>query len=78
MHYIERNRAASWPWLVLIAVMCAMSYAACYAGRAAQREFDAGDDNRRGAVTSAETAGDISARHERSAPLASHFKTKAS
>lgn len=77
MRYIERHKAASWPWLVLIAVMFAISYAACHAGRAAQREFDTGADNRRGAVTSAEVAGDVPVRHSRSA-LASHFKTKAS
>jgi hypothetical protein len=54
--YVERYGAASWPWLVLIAVMFVISYAACYAGRAAQRELDEGADNRRGAVT-AESAG---------------------
>lgn len=32
MHDIERLKAASWPWLVLIAVMFAISYAACLRG----------------------------------------------
>ena len=63
MPFIERNKGASWPWLVLIAVMFAISYAACYAGRAAQREFDGGADNRRGGVTIAEMARDMPARH---------------
>lgn len=54
LEMLERNRAAFWPWLLLIAVMVSVAYFACQAGRTRQDAHDAGARDQRGGVVSAQ------------------------